>query len=291
MNICTLVDVQRLQAQGDAQGVKYIKFADLVEFFGSLKNTAERVSLPPGTPWFVIRPGNPALLVWNMFLQLISLYFFIEVPFNIAFRATVRLKTPYKVLNTVLEILLIIDLFFHANTAFVSAHGMLVCIPKAIRQAYVEDVFFLDLLAATPFDLLVQANGHVNQLYVSWLRLPRMLRIYRVYRMFKANPKTAKRPTVANGVMQLFPFVLAMNHLAACLWWYIGTFKIKDYTDPNPGEAVEINYELQESAWVNFYLGAVSPLLHAYSPGSRARMLVPLREPCLDVAWLSIQCV
>lgn len=248
--------MQKLQAQGDAQGSKYVKFADLVEFFSSLKNTTERMVLPPGTPWYVIKPGHPFLLMWNMLLQLISLYFFIEVPFNIAFRATVRLKTPFKILNTVLEILLIIDVFFRANTAFVSAHGMLVCVPKAIRQAYVEDVFFLDLLAATPFDLLVQANGHVNQQYVSWLRLPRMLRIYRVYRMFKTNRKAAKRPTVMNGVMQLFPLVLAMNHQAACLWWYIGTFNIKDYTDPNPGPAVEINYEQQGSAWVNFYLGA-----------------------------------
>jgi potassium channel len=129
----------------------------------------------------------------------------------------------YEVCNQMLEILLIIDMIINVSRAFYNNQGVLVYDLRAIRVRYISDSFFLDLVAAIPFKVLVQLNGSVNEGYASWLRLPKMLRIYRLFRLYQKFQKSVAQASVTVGVLRLIPLILSLTHVYACIWWYIGT--------------------------------------------------------------------
>jgi hypothetical protein len=148
---------------------KALRLPDFVTFFQTLQESSSHASsLPPDAPWFVMRPNNRFLWCWDWLLRLLACYFCFEVPWNIAFRVSDRLGTEYEAVNTFLETLLLGDMLINLCRSFYNASGVLVYKAKAIRQAYIANTFFFDLVAAMPFDWLVVANGHATQRYVRY---------------------------------------------------------------------------------------------------------------------------
>lgn len=122
-----------------------------------------------------------------------------------------------------LEGLLIVDMIVNIFRAFYDEQGVLRYNLKAIRHRYINGSFFLDLVAAMPFKILVQINGNVNFGYASWLRLPKMLRIYRMLHVYKRLGHSVSQMSVFQRIVQLMPLVFGLVHLYGCIWWYIGT--------------------------------------------------------------------
>ncbi|KAB7495492.1 Potassium voltage-gated channel subfamily H member 2 [Armadillidium nasatum] len=54
--------------------------------------------------------------------------------------------------------LLISDIFLNFRTTFVNKKGEVILCPKQIALNYLKGWFFLDLVAAMPFDMLLVAN-------------------------------------------------------------------------------------------------------------------------------------
>lgn len=152
----------------------------------------------------------------------------------------------YEIANQLLEAVLILDMIVNAFRAFYNEQGVLVYNLKAIRVRYINGSFFLDLVAAMPFKVLVQINGNVNFGYASWLRLPKMMRIYRVLQLYKEMGRSVAHTRVSMRILQLLPLILGLTHLYGCIWWYIGTVgRVLSYTE---------NVDLTGS-WIYYYSG------------------------------------
>lgn len=137
-------------------------------------------------------------------------------------------------------------MFVNVFRAFYNEEGVLIYNLKAIRVHYINGSFFLDLVAAMPFKVLVQINGNVNHAYASWLRLPKMLRIYRMLQLYRQMGRSVAHTSVSKRILQLLPLVLGLTHVYGCIWWYIGTVGRRlTYTD---------HVDLTGS-WIYYYSG------------------------------------
>lgn len=137
-------------------------------------------------------------------------------------------------------------MFVNISRAFYNEKGLLVYNLKAIRVRYISSSFFVDLVAAMPFSTLVSLNGSARPGYVSWLRLPKMLRIYRMLRLYKEIGRSMKRTHVAMGILRMMPLILGLTHLYGCIWWYIGTVGRNLSSSKSTGEA---------DSWIYYYSG------------------------------------
>lgn len=156
----------------------------------------------------------------------------------------------YTVGNFVLEGLLAVDMFVNISRGFYNDNGVLVYNLRSIRVRYINSSFFLDLVAAMPFSILVSLNGSTNDGYVSWLRLPKMLRIYRMLRLYRELGRAVARTSVPMGILRLMPLILGLTHLYGCIWWYIGTvgreLHLEDTDEP-------------QDSWIYYYAGLGEP--------------------------------
>eukprot|EP00892_Ulva_mutabilis_P004253 jgi/Ulvmu1/219/UM001_0223.1 len=219
---------------------------DVVTFFQTIPMTTVQHKLPHDAHWGVCHPRSRLLLAWDVMIRIVALYFFWDVPFNIAFQASPRLGLLYEIANQLLEGLLIVDMVVNVFRAFYNEQGVLIYNLKSIRVHYISGSFFVDLVAAMPFQVLVQINGNVNFGYASWLRLPKMLRIYRMLQLYRQMGRSVAHTSISMRILQLLPLILGLTHVYGCIWWYIGTAgRALAYTD---------NIDLTGS-WIYYYSG------------------------------------
>jgi hypothetical protein len=83
--------VQHLRTVKTADGNKNLIAEDISALLATIATQKEAVKLAAGTPWFVLHPDLRFLRVWDLVVFYVSQFFFVEVPFNIAFRAAFRL--------------------------------------------------------------------------------------------------------------------------------------------------------------------------------------------------------
>jgi hypothetical protein len=122
----------------------------------------------------------------------------------------------YALTNIFFEALLILDMFTHCCRAFYNAKGILVYDLKDIRTRYLSSRFFPDLIAALPLQAVIALNGHVNDRYSAWLRMPKMIRVYRLMEVYAALQKETGQVGVAVGVLRLLPLLFCLTHLYGC---------------------------------------------------------------------------
>ena len=63
---------------------------DMIACFETIPVGLETSKLPPQAPWFVFHPDAWSLKIWDHFIAMLSIYFFLEVPYRIAFRTAAR---------------------------------------------------------------------------------------------------------------------------------------------------------------------------------------------------------
>ena len=92
--VCAVTTIGALQklrmeeVQGSRLGVTR---EDVVACFQTVALMRQRSKLPADATWFVLDPTSLTLFAWDWLMRILSLYMFCEVPFNIAFRASIRL--------------------------------------------------------------------------------------------------------------------------------------------------------------------------------------------------------
>ncbi|KOC66422.1 Potassium voltage-gated channel subfamily H member 8 [Habropoda laboriosa] len=154
---------------------------------------------------------------WDWLILLATFYVAIVVPFNASF---INIDRPTMVSDVVVEALFIIDIVLNFRTTYVSRKGEVVSNSKSIAVNYVKSWFFVDLVAALPFDFLYasdvysgEESGHGN------IHLVKLTRLLRLARLLQKMDRYSQYSAVILTMLMLFFILVA--HWLACIWFVI----------------------------------------------------------------------
>ncbi|XP_050571390.1 potassium voltage-gated channel subfamily H member 4 [Cygnus atratus] len=166
--------------------------------------------------------------LWDWLILLATFYVAVTVPYNVCFTGTEDSLSAARstiVSDIAVEMLFILDIALNFRTTYVSQSGQVVYEPRSICIHYVATWFFVDLIAALPFDLLYVFNVTVTSL-VHLLKTVRLLRLLRLLQ------KLDRYSQYSAMVLTLLTSMFALlAHWMACIWYVIGR-KEMESNDP-----------------------------------------------------------
>ncbi|XP_035262675.1 potassium voltage-gated channel subfamily H member 4a [Anguilla anguilla] len=178
---------------------------------------------------FILLHYSVSKALWDWMILLATFYVAVTVPYNVCF-------TPYDDLDSAarstivsdiaVEMLFILDIILNFRTTYVSQSGQVVYDARSICIHYAATWFFVDLIAALPFDLLYAFNVTVTSL-VHLLKTVRLLRLLRLLQ--KLDRYSQYSAMVLTLLMSMFAL---LAHWMACIWYVIGR---KELEGNNPG--------------------------------------------------------
>ncbi|XP_032296811.1 LOW QUALITY PROTEIN: potassium voltage-gated channel subfamily H member 4 [Coturnix japonica] len=166
--------------------------------------------------------------LWDWLILVATFYVAVTVPYNVCFTSTEDSLSAARstiVSDIAVEMLFILDIILNFRTTYVSHSGQVVYEPHSICIHYVATWFFVDLIAALPFDLLYIFNVTVTSL-VHLLKTVRLLRLLRLLQ--KLDRYSQYSAMVLTLLMSVFAL---LAHWMACIWYIIGR-KEMESNDP-----------------------------------------------------------
>ncbi|XP_063034975.1 potassium voltage-gated channel subfamily H member 4 isoform X1 [Melospiza melodia melodia] len=194
--------------------------------------------------------------LWDWLILLATFYVAITVPYNVCFTGTEDSLSAARstiVSDIAVEMLFILDIILNFRTTYVSQSGQVVYDPRSICIHYVATWFFVDLIAALPFDLLYIFNVTVTSL-VHLLKTVRLLRLLRLLQ--KLDRYSQYSAMVLTLLMSMFAL---LAHWMACIWYVIGRQELES-NDPRTwdiGWLHELGKRL-EAPYINNSVGGPS---------------------------------
>ncbi|OCT61292.1 potassium voltage-gated channel subfamily H member 8 [Xenopus laevis] len=162
---------------------------------------------------------------WDWLILLATFYVAVTVPYNVCFTIlrddTSSTRSPPSVSDIFVEILFMLDILLNFRTTYVSKSGQVVYDPRSICVHYATTWFFVDLIAALPFDLLYAFSVNVY-FGVHLLKTVRLLRLLRL--MQKLDRYSQYSAVVLTLLMSMFGL---LAHWMACIWYFIGQKEIE----------------------------------------------------------------
>ncbi|XP_022365381.1 potassium voltage-gated channel subfamily H member 4 isoform X2 [Enhydra lutris kenyoni] len=152
--------------------------------------------------------------VWDGLILLATFYVAITVPYNVCFLGdddTPITSRHTLVSDIAVEMLFILDIILNFRTTYVSQSGQVVSAPRSIGLHYLATWFFVDLIAALPFDLLYVFNITVTSL-VHLLKTVRLLRLLRLLQKLERYSQCSA--VVLTLLMSVFAL---LAHWMACV--------------------------------------------------------------------------
>ncbi|ERE68435.1 potassium voltage-gated channel subfamily H member 4-like protein [Cricetulus griseus] len=157
--------------------------------------------------------------VWDGLILLATFYVAVTVPYNVCFSGdddTPITSRHTLVSDIAVEMLFILDIILNFRTTYVSQSGQVISAPRSIGLHYLATWFFVDLIAALPFDLLYVFNITVTSL-VHLLKTVRLLRLLRLLQKLERYSQCSA--VVLTLLMSVFAL---LAHWMACVWYVIG---------------------------------------------------------------------
>ncbi|XP_036396065.1 potassium voltage-gated channel subfamily H member 4-like [Megalops cyprinoides] len=188
-------------------------------------NVFERPSLPEykvaavQKSRFILLHYSVSKALWDWMILLATFYVAVTVPYNVCFTAYDDLDSAARstiVSDIAVEMLFILDIILNFRTTYVSQSGQVVYDARSICIHYAATWFFVDLIAALPFDLLYAFNVTVTSL-VHLLKTVRLLRLLRLLQ--KLDRYSQYSAMVLTLLMSMFAL---LAHWMACIWYVIG---------------------------------------------------------------------
>jgi hypothetical protein len=153
------------------------------------------------------------------------------------------------VLNRIVDLGFLIDIWVNFTTAFLDASGTWVTSPRRIAAGYLQTTFALDFVSTVPWDLFGSlAKGSKDGEEDGSARLLRLLKLMKLTKMIrllkgsKAVNKLKQRVTLKSNEWNLLKYMtlmLVVMHWTACAW---GMFPgIAGGADNNIGESLSSN--------------------------------------------------
>ncbi|XP_048373339.1 potassium voltage-gated channel subfamily H member 4 isoform X1 [Sphaerodactylus townsendi] len=192
--------------------------------------------------------------LWDWLILLATFYVAVTVPYNVCFTdsddslATARSTI---VTDIAVEMLFIVDIILNFRTTYVSQSGQVVYDSRSICLHYVATWFFVDLIAALPFDLLYAFNVPVTYL-VHLLKTVRLLRLLRLLQ--KLDRYSQYSAMVLTLLMSMFAL---LAHWMACIWYVIGRKESHDPVTWDIGWLHELGKRI-EAPYLNSSVGGPS---------------------------------
>ena len=170
----------------------------------------------------------------------------------------------------IIDLLFLIDVYIIFNTAFYDEYFQIIDDRSEIAKRYLSGWFTIDILAITPFDLILNATdlnslvrfARIGRLY----KLVKLTRLIRVFKIMKDKGKFMKIITdllkVGPGFERLFFFALIsmiLCHIFSCLWIMLPQFITQQeddslfYKDSWIEEFIVQELTNMELYWTSFY--------------------------------------
>ncbi|KAB5555167.1 hypothetical protein PHYPO_G00030390 [Pangasianodon hypophthalmus] len=168
---------------------------------------------------FILLHYSVSKALWDWMILLATFYVAVTVPYNVCFTPYVDSDTEARstiVSDIAVEMLFILDIILNFRTTYVSQSGQVVYDSRSICIHYAATWFFVDLVAALPFDLLYAFNITVTSL-VHLLKTVRLLRLLRLLQ--KLDRYSQYSAMVLTLLMSMFAL---LAHWMACIWYVIG---------------------------------------------------------------------
>lgn len=178
-------------------------------------------------------PRSLLLDLWQLILAVSILYTAIIFPYNLAFNN--RADSVFLVLDLVVDLCFVLDLFVNLNLAYIGADFELVTSRKLIVKRYLRSWFISDVLSCLPIATSELWLGNDDQGQYSellrLLRLPRLYRLAKIIRILDASSPAGQNRLLDkckdvlklnHGSVKLLTTVLMIGiaiHLAACFWF------------------------------------------------------------------------
>ncbi|XP_078135046.1 voltage-gated delayed rectifier potassium channel KCNH4 [Sander vitreus] len=195
---------------------------------------------------FILLHYSVSKALWDWLILLATFYVAVTVPYDVSFMEynSEAVERSASISDIAVEFLFIIDIILTFRTTYVSQSGQVVYEGRSICLHYATSWFFVDLLAALPFDLLYAFNITVSSL-VHLLKTVRLLRLFRLLQ--KLDRYSQYSSLVLTILMSVFA-VLA--HWMACIWYIIGRHEIMANTTFEVGWLNELGRRL-ETPYIN----------------------------------------
>uniref|UniRef100_A0A8C6YT33 Potassium voltage-gated channel subfamily H member 4 n=1 Tax=Nothoprocta perdicaria TaxID=30464 RepID=A0A8C6YT33_NOTPE len=174
--------------------------------------------------------------LWDWLILLATFYVAVTVPYNVCFTGTEESASAARstiVSDIAVEMLFIVDIVLNFRTTYVSQSGQVVYEPRCICLHYVATWFFVDLIAALPFDLLYVFNTSLVHL----LKTVRLLRLLRLLQ--KLDRYSQYSAMVLTLLMSMFAL---LAHWMACVWYVIGRAEVQSGWLHELGKRLEAPY-------------------------------------------------
>uniref|UniRef100_A0A087XQB0 Potassium voltage-gated channel subfamily H member 2 n=1 Tax=Poecilia formosa TaxID=48698 RepID=A0A087XQB0_POEFO len=193
----------------------------------------------PETTWWILLHYSPFKAFWDWIILLLVLYTAVFTPYSAAFLLDEHVNprqrrcgytcNPLNVADLMVDVLFIVDIIINFRTTYVDHNDVVVTQPSRIATHYIKGWFPIDMLAATPFDLLIFRSGSDEKpkmaTLTSLLKTARLLRLVRVARKLDRYSEYG----AAVLFLLMCTFVL-IAHWLACIWYAIG-FVERPYTE------------------------------------------------------------
>uniref|UniRef100_A0A1I8IWN4 Ion_trans domain-containing protein n=1 Tax=Macrostomum lignano TaxID=282301 RepID=A0A1I8IWN4_9PLAT len=172
-------------------------------------------------------------ITWDWLILLCTFYIAIMVPYNAA-NSSGKLRKANGAddagiaVDLLVEVVFIADICINFRTTFVSKSGQVVYCQRMIAINYIKTWFFLDLLAAVPFDIIILISNAVSSDLASKM-LARMLRLLKLYQ------KIDRYAQYSSLVLLLLISMFALSaHWFACIWLVIGRKQLEHHRLAEP---------------------------------------------------------
>ncbi|VDP83831.1 unnamed protein product [Echinostoma caproni] len=120
--------------------------------------------------------------------------------------------------DILVDIMFFVDILINFRTTYVNKNDEVVSHPRRIATHYIKGWFFIDLVAAIPFDLIFfQSSGEQPTALTSVLKSARLLRLVGIVR------KLDRYSEYGASILLLLTALFALiAHWLACIWYAIG---------------------------------------------------------------------
>ncbi|KAM8845947.1 potassium voltage-gated channel subfamily H member 4a isoform 2-T2 [Spinachia spinachia] len=181
---------------------------------------------------FILLHYSISKALWDWLILLATFYVAVAVPYDICFVSHDQGSDYHSLVSRstlgsdiVVEMLFILDIVLNFRTTYVSQSGQVVYDARSIYLHYCTTWFFVDLIAALPFDLLYAFNITVTSLV-------HLLKTFRLLRLLRLLQKLDRYSQYSAVVLTLLMSVFALlAHWMACVWYVIGRQEIES-SDP-----------------------------------------------------------
>jgi tetratricopeptide (TPR) repeat protein len=197
------------------------------DLYGTGGNLFESHTIPDG----LYDPDSLFMKYWDVFQFFALTYIILIIPVRVGFAVEVPLLSFPFILDAIIDIYFIVDIYLNFNTAMWLPNGVLETNRKKIRRAYLRGWFTIDIISTAPLTYMLligrlmdgDTRGERNG-YQRMLRLAKIVRFKRIRAVLKKYEDNGVIGDVTPylGSMGTIATIIISGHFLACLWFHAG---------------------------------------------------------------------